>query len=205
LDKTKECPCYVRRVCFDDTDKMDDISEKCFPKGDRELADVENRAGFVVEDPHRGVVGYVIYDEQDKYISDMAVLKEYRTRKLEKNEPEPTSGGFLIDKSASNKLMFAMFEEIEKTGGTWSAHMRDRTSFKLLEFMEKRGRVKFSAQKEREMSDGSIVYEVSFYPIISEAQKLKDFLHPKEDINDDEQIERTTASRIITHGNSDER
>ena len=206
LDKTKECPCYVRRMCFADIDKMDAISYKCFPDSDSDLVDVENRAGFVLEDPHRGVVGYVIYDEKEKYIADMAVLPEYRSRKIDGKE-EPTSGGYPIDKNASNKLMYAMFQEIEKIGGKWSADMRDRTSFKLLELMEKRGRVKIDTKKEdRTMSDGSRVYEVSFHPIHREAQRLRDMFNAKKQSQntqiDNTQDENKKESAVSRYSNN---
>ena len=147
LDKTQESLRFTRNVCPLDYEEMDKVSEKCFPEGDQALQAPENLSGKVLVDEYKGVVGYCLYDEEDKHIYDMAVLPEYRK-----------------DKNASSKrLIGAVMKEIRALGGEWSLEARDKTSLRLLEAMEQRGMVKLEkGDVDHVMSDGSKVFECRF-------------------------------------------
>ena len=147
---------------------MDRVSEAVFPDSDKQLQAPDNLAGFVIEDREKGVVGYCLYDAQEKSIYDMAVLPEYRT-----------------DKNASSKKLFAeMMRTINKEGGEWSAEMRDKTTLKYLEIMAERGLVKFEKHGiDHTMSDGSQVVAVTFEPIRKEVRQATNKLKDKLDEN----------------------
>lgn len=161
LDKSQETQRYIRDVCFLDMEAMDRVSEAVFPDGDKQLQAPDNMAGFVIEDREKGVVGYCLYDKEEKSIYDMAVLPEYRT-----------------DKNASSKKLFTeMMRTINKEGGQWSAEMRDKTTLKYLEIMAERGLVKFEKHGvDHTMSDGSRVVAVTFEPIRRDVRQATDKL-----------------------------
>lgn len=147
LDKTKESTRFIRDVCFEDIDAMDSVSEKCFPEGDDRLQVPQCMAGFVLVDANKGIVGYCLYDKEEKSVYDMAVLPEYRT-----------------DKNASSKKLFgSLIKRIRDIGGEWTAELRDKTTYRYLEVMSQRGLVAFENNGiDHEMSDGSKVYSVTF-------------------------------------------
>lgn len=147
LDKTQESLRFIRDVCFLDEDRMQKISAECFPDSDRELQMPENASGKVAVDYFKGVVGYCLYDKEEKSVYDMAVLKAYRT-----------------DKNAtSSKLFLSVMEDIRKEGGEWTAEVRDSTTYKWFKIMEARGRVKLAEEGiDHVMSDGSKVYKIRF-------------------------------------------
>ena len=61
---------------------MDEISRECFPDSDDRLQEAGDRlTGLALVDEDKGVVGYCLYNEKERYISDMAVLPEYRKDK----------------------------------------------------------------------------------------------------------------------------
>ena len=150
LDKTLESPRYIRSVCSSDIKAMSRISKLVFPDGDQTLQVPKNMSGFVIEDYNQGVVGYVLYNKEEKEIYDMAVLPKYRT-----------------DKNASSgKLLLEMLKEVKKEGGTWHAELRDKTTLRYMEIMQARGLVKLQKNGiDHEMSDGSKVVSVSFEPV----------------------------------------
>ena len=156
LDKTQETQRYIRDVCFLDIDAMDKISYAVFPDSDKQLQAPENMSGFVIEDREKGVVGYCLYNKEEKSIYDMAVLPEYRK-----------------DKNASSRKLFAeMIRVIHKDGGEWSAEMRDETTLKYLKIMAERGLVQYKENGvDHTMSDGSKVVSVTFRATSPEEQE----------------------------------
>lgn len=157
LDKTKENLRYIRNVCFLDLEAMDKISEQCFPEGDQALQAPDNLAGKVLVDKDKGVVGYCLYDPEEKHIYDMAVLPEYRK-----------------DQNAfSSKLFFEIGKEITKQGGEWTLEARDSTTYRYMKMMQFRGMIKMSTLGiDHTMSDGSNVYNVKF-SVIDRKQQTK--------------------------------
>ena len=151
LDKTLESQRYIRSVCSLDIKAMSRISKSVFPDSDQTLQVPKNMSGFVIEDYNRGVVGYVLYNKEEKEIYDMAVLPEYRT-----------------DQNASSyKLLLEMLKEVKKEGGKWHADFRDKTTLRYMEVMQARGIVKLQKNGiDRKMSDGSKVVSVTFEPIL---------------------------------------
>ena len=147
LDKSTESLRFVRKACFLDIDAMENISEQCFPEGDQRLQTPDRLTGLALVDENKGVVGYCLYDKEEKSIYDMAVLPEYRT-----------------DKNASSQKLFAaLIKDIKEIGGTWTAELRDATTYRYIETMQKRGLVSFETNGiDHTMSDGSKVYSVSF-------------------------------------------
>ena len=174
LDKTQESQRYIRDVCFLDMEAMDKVSYAVFPDGDKQLQAPDNMAGFVIEDREKGVVGYCLYDTEEKSIYDMAVLPEYRT-----------------DKNASSKKLFAeMMRTIRQEGGQWSAEMRDKTTLKYLEIMAARGLVKFEKHGvDHTMSDGSQVIAVTFEPIRDDVRQATNKLKGK--------VEENVTAKIV--------
>jgi hypothetical protein len=156
LDKTQESQRYIRDVCFLDIDAMDNISYKVFPESDKQLQAPDNMSGFVIEDREKGVVGYCLYNKEEKSIYDMAVLPEYRK-----------------DKNASSRKLFAeMIRVIHKDGGEWSAEMRDETTLKYLKIMAERGLVQYKENGvDHTMCDGSKVVSVTFRATSPEEQE----------------------------------
>jgi hypothetical protein len=147
LDKSQESVRFVREACFLDWDAMNSVSEQCFPDGDQRLQSPERLTGLALVDKDKGVVGYCLYDKDERYISDMAVLPEYRT-----------------DKNASSRKLFAQtIKKVKEIGGEWSAELRDKTTYRYMEIMQQRGLVSFETHGvDHEMSDGSKVYSVTF-------------------------------------------
>jgi hypothetical protein len=147
LDHTKESQRFVRNVCELDIDDMRKVSAKCFPKGDQELQIPDKLSGKVLVDRDKGVVGYCLYDDTEKHVDDMAVLPEYRED---------------ANKS-SFKLSNSVMKDLQQKGGEWVAELRDTTSLRLLQMMEKRGIVHLEVgEVDHTMSDGTKVYEASF-------------------------------------------
>lgn len=109
LDKEKESQRYIRDMCFLDTEVIDQISDDVFSDRDEPLKITDNNKGFVIEDPEKGVVGYCLYDEQEKSIYDMGVMPQYCT-----------------DRNASSRKLFAeMMRVVNKEGGEWSVQAYD--------------------------------------------------------------------------------
>ena len=153
LDKTAESKRFIRDICFLDEDAMDKVSEQCFPEGDQTLMMPDRPSGLALVDEYKGVVGYCLYDKDEKHIYDMAVLPEYRK-----------------DKNASSGKLFAeTMRRVKELGGEWHAELRDKTTYRYLDVMAKRGLVTYETHGvDREMSDGSKVYAVSFKPVADE-------------------------------------
>lgn len=147
LDKSQESLRFVREACFLDWDAMNKISEQCFPDGDQRLQSPKRLTGLALVDKDKGVVGYCLYDKDERSIYDMAVLPEYRT-----------------DKNASSgKLFTETIKKVKEIGGEWSAELRDKTTYRYMEIMQQRGLVSFETHGvDHEMSDGSKVYSVTF-------------------------------------------
>lgn len=162
---------------------MDRVSDAVFPDGDKQLQAPDNMAGFVIEDREKGVVGYCLYDKEEKSIYDMAVLPEYRT-----------------DKNASSKKLFAeMMRTINKEGGKWSAEMRDETTLRYLKAMADRGLVKYEEHGiDHTMSDGSKVVAVTFEPIRRDVLQAKNRI--KQHIDAGKETSKSTQSATITNG-----
>ena len=160
LDKSAESLRYVRDACFLDVAAMEDISERCFPEGDKGLQIPNEPSGLVLIDKDKGVVGYCLYDKEEKSVYDMAVLPEYRK-----------------DKNASSGKLFAeTVREIKKLGGEWTAELRDKTTMRYMEAMGQRGLVEYQVNGvDHEMSNGDKVYSVTFKPkvIAKQAQKVQ--------------------------------
>lgn len=153
LDKTAESKRFIRDICFLDEEAMDKVSEQCFPEGDQTLMMPDRPSGLALVDEYKGVVGYCLYDKDKKHIYDMAVLPEYRK-----------------DKNASSGKLFAeTMRRVKELGGEWHAELRDKTTYRYLEVMVKRGLVTYETHGvDHEMSDGSKVYAVSFKPVSDE-------------------------------------
>ncbi len=159
LDKTLESQRYIRYAARFDVKEMEKISEKCFPDSDKQLQIPEVMSGFVIEDRKKGVVGYILYDKDKKEIYDMAVLEEYRK---DKNQ-------------SSSKLFLEMIKVVKEEGGEWHAELRDKTTLRYMETMEKRGAIKLEKHGvDHQMSDGSQVIKVSFTPIADEIRYALD-------------------------------
>ena len=163
LDKTQESKRFIRDVCFLDINAMDNISEQCFPEGDQLLQAPDRMSGLALVDANKGVVGYCLYDKEEKSIYDMAVLPEYRK-----------------DKNASSQKLFGeMIRRVRKLGGEWSAELHDKTTYRYLDVMSKRGLVTFQNNGvDHEMSDGSKVYSVTF-SVPKQSKTLSKEISPK--------------------------
>lgn len=158
LDKTQESKRFIRAASFLDVNEMDNVSEKCFPDSDRALQTPDHVEGLVLVDEAKGIVGYCLYDSKEKDIYDMAVLPEYRK-----------------DKNGSSlKLLGETIKKVKEFGGEWSADLRDKTTLRFMEAMEKRGLVEMERKGvDHTMSDGSEVVKVSFRPVVPEQTKTK--------------------------------
>lgn len=158
LDKTQESKRFIRAASFLDVNEMDNVSEKCFPDSDRALQTPDHVEGLVLVDEAKGIVGYCLYDSKEKDIYDMAVLPEYRK-----------------DKNGSSlKLLGETIKKVKEFGGEWSADLRDKTTLRFMEAMEKRGLVEMERKGvDHTMSDGSEVVTVSFRPVVPEQTKTK--------------------------------
>lgn len=157
LDQMQEMQPYIRDVCDLDVEAMKSISKAVFPNSDKGLQTPENMAGFVIEDRQKGVVGYCLYDKQEKEIYDMAVLPEYRTDQ----------------NASSSKLLLEMIKEVKKTGGHWKAQLRDKTTLRYMETMASRGIVKIKRHGvDHVMSDGSKVISVTFEAVRDDKRDL---------------------------------
>lgn len=196
LDKTQESQRYIRDVCFLDMEAMDKVSEAVFPDGDKQLCAPEDMAGFVIEDREKGVVGYCLYEKKgdnEYYISDTAVLEEYRS-----------------DKNASSKKLFAeMMRCVREKGGAWYAEMREETSLRYLKAMAARGLAKFEILKDNEARSlgleptrqmeydpkikvASKVYPVRFEVVRDEVRQATNKL--RNHINDGKETNTSTTS-----------
>lgn len=150
VDTTQESLRFVRKACPGDFAQMEAVSKKCFPNGDQDLQIPEDDFnGFVLVDKYKGVVGYVLYDKNEKDIYDMAVIPEYREDK----------------NGSSMKLLGEMIKEVKQLGGEWSCEARENTSLRFLKTMQKRGLCDLEIGKiDHVMSDGTKVYKTRFTP-----------------------------------------
>ncbi|MCQ2740936.1 MAG: hypothetical protein MJ210_02320 [Alphaproteobacteria bacterium] len=131
LDKNKESQRYIRDVCFLDKEAMDRVSEAVCPDSDKQLQEPDNMAGFVIEDREKGVVGYCLYDPDERSIY-LAVMPEYQN-----------------DENASSRKLFAeMMRVVNRDDGEWSAEMRKGTLLGYLKAMAERGVVAYEEHGE---------------------------------------------------------
>ena len=146
----KEGRIYISGASQDDISSLETVAKKCFPDGSQDVSiPDENPQAFILRDIDKGIVGYVIYSNEEKYISDMAVLPEYR-----KDE-----------NMSSKKLLDAMMNHIAIEGGEWNADLRDKTSLVYMLLQAKRGVAKitnFNEIEEYTMSGGDKVYNTKF-------------------------------------------
>lgn len=139
---------YITGATQDDIPAMQNIAKICFPESDQNLMVPENdpQAKLLI-DENKGVVGYILWDEQEKSIYDMAVLPEYRK-----------------DKNRSSLVLLNdMLKHVSKDGGEWSADLRDQTSLRYMRAMQGRNVIKMVEKGiSHTMSDGSKVVSVTF-------------------------------------------
>ena len=157
---------YVTGALMEDISGMQSVSDKCFPEGDRALqVPDDDPQGLVLRDKGK-IVGYVVYSEKEHSIYDMAVLPEYRSKKMKM--PDGTvknieyKGG---SRSSSLILLEAMAKKIKEIGSKekWTAELRDITSFKYMKFMAARGLIDMEEGGiDHTMSDGTQVIKVKF-------------------------------------------
>jgi hypothetical protein len=130
--------------------EMHRVAIKCFPVGDGHASvPSKNPKAFVLRDEEKGVVGYVVYLEEEKWIYEMAVLPEYCNEK----------------RYGSIQLLNAMINHISEVGGEWIAQLRDRSSLIYMLLQAKRGVAQityFDPVPDRMMTNGDHLYITIF-------------------------------------------
>lgn len=141
---------YITGASQDDFYAFEKVAQICFPEGSQNIdLPSDNPQAYALKDIDKGVVGYVVFSDEEKYISDMAVLPEYRTD---------------LNRS-SQKLLDTMMDHMQEEGGVWSADLRDQTSLVYMYLQAKRGVVKiasFDNYEEYTMSNGDKVFSTDF-------------------------------------------
>ena len=111
----------------------------------------ENPQGMVLVSRKGDLLGYCLWDDDEKHIYDMAVL--------------PDKNGSR-GRGESGKLMAEVVRYVRAQGGKWTAEMKEDTSLRYMKVMAERGLVDLEiGDVEREMSDKTKVYNVTFTPI----------------------------------------
>jgi GNAT superfamily N-acetyltransferase len=172
---------------------LENIVKKCFPEGNQyvSLPD-ENPRFLVIKDIEKGVVGYVVYSDEEKAITDMAVLPEYRRDK----------------NGTSKKLLDAMITHVSEEGGEWEVDLRDRSTLVYMLIQAKRGVAKITAfnnSPSYTMSNGDNVYTTKFEYVPFENRQMvgkenEPFIMQMEKIiavkAENEQIEKENEKKI---------
>jgi hypothetical protein len=151
LDHSQDNDCFVRSVCAADLEQMKAISAECFEGEDKRLAisgDDTLPTGKVLVNRLGKVVGYLLYDEAEHRVDDLAVLPKYRK-----------------DKNASSrKLLASVMKDLKHIGGEWEAELRDNTSQRLLKALAAGGHITLSEGVfDRNMTNEKGEVVASFY------------------------------------------
>jgi hypothetical protein len=141
---------YIDKALPDDIPSLESIAQKCFPDGSQNIDISDSKPQIlVIRDIEKGVAGYIIYSDEEKNISGMAVLPEY----------------CCDENGSSKKLLDSMTKHIALEGGEWEAYLRDSTSLVYLLMQAKRGIAKiteFDDLRFFTMSNGDNVYYAKF-------------------------------------------
>lgn len=134
-----------------DKKQMDAIAKQVYPKGFQRMdtAESEKQTTLLLmrnhPDPAKksGVIGYAVIDDENKYLVDLAVDPQCRGDSL--------------------MLLKRVFDHCEEVGGTWSAHARESSTLKLLELVERRGRIKLHREHDpNKLAKDDVAHAVSF-------------------------------------------
>lgn len=136
---------YVRGLLESDLNQATQVAIACYPVGHQHVSADADSTGLVLVKENI-VVGYAIYNEEDKYVADIAVLPSHRRHSTK-----------LVDKLLSN---------LEILGGVWTADCRESTSLKLLNAYARRGRLQMevgAVSHALSNVDGDQCYQVQFW------------------------------------------
>lgn len=123
---------YVRGLLDDDLDRLEEIACDVYPSGWRFAGTEDSDEGLVLVSQGE-IVGYTTIESEARYISDMAVLPQYRKHSL--------------------ALVRALFARCHGDG-EWTATCRQSTSMRLMEAFARRGKIKIiSRSPAGEMGD----------------------------------------------------
>jgi GNAT superfamily N-acetyltransferase len=111
---------YVRGMLDSDLDQATQVAIACYPAGHQHVSADENSTGLVLGVEGK-LIGYAVYNVDDSYVADIAVLPEYRRH--------------------STKLVEKLLTDLEAIGGVWTADCRESTSLRLMKAYAKRGRL----------------------------------------------------------------
>ena len=133
LKENKENTFFVRDACQLDNNMINKVYTQC--SVDKQvIADYhgeKNETGLVLVDKKKGVVGYCLYDKQDKKIYDMAVLPEY-----------------VSNQDKSSKYLFAeMMRRVKSFGGEWKFDLKNETINKYVETMSNQGVISLNKEQ----------------------------------------------------------
>lgn len=135
---------WVRGALESDFRALNRIAASCYHDGWAQEAalpdDPADAYGFILESFSNGPIGYAVLDVQNKYVCDIAVLKEERRHST-----------VLIDKT----LNF-----MKKAGGVWTADAKADTSYRLLSLYDRRGRLSLKTIGVSHKVDGQDCYNV---------------------------------------------
>jgi hypothetical protein len=180
LDHSQDNDCFVRSVCAADLEQMKAISAECFEGEDKRLAisgDDTLPTGKVLVNRLGKVVGYLLYDEAEHRVDDLAVLDDARKVKLElrkaKLEGRKDESNVLkaklndsrkVKKASAFKLLASVMKDLKRIGGEWTAELRSDTSQPLLKALAAGGHITLSEGVfDRNMTNEKGEVVASFY------------------------------------------
>lgn len=133
---------WVSGMTQDDFESMTAVAQAVYPEGWQFAGSEETDYGFklVKEDV---MIGYCTIESANKYISDIAVLEEHRKYSI--------------------KLIDRVLDYCKAVGGKWSADCRVKTSYRLLQAYQRRGKVSIIEVSDSSTSmDNDVMKNVVF-------------------------------------------
>jgi hypothetical protein len=115
---------WVRGALEDDLKEAEKVAKACYPAGHDHVTppDDPNQArGLVLMHEEKGVIGYAVWDESKRYITDVAVLPEFHRY--------------------SQTLLNGLMDHCRQGGESWEADARKSSSWPLLLTNAKRGAI----------------------------------------------------------------
>ena len=124
---------FISGLLEDELENCEEVAAQVYPEGWQFAGSEESDCGFaiwVLEEEMYNLVGYATIESQNRYISDMAVLPEYRKYSL--------------------PLIRKVLDFCSRFDGEWEVDARESTSYRLLKLMDRRGRLTLLSEEESE-------------------------------------------------------
>jgi hypothetical protein len=131
---------WVRGALASDLEACEAIASNCYPEGWQFVPEADQ--GFILEDSNAGIIGYACIESRKRYISDIAVHPDHRSKSM--------------------SLVNAVLDSC-RGGAIWRCHARESTSYRLLNLLARRRRIEIcQQQRSGESMAGEPMYKINF-------------------------------------------